>query len=168
MKRIRVALGVLALAAGAVIPFAISQPDAHAVSGACLYWPDSGNRTYLNAWNGGPFVNVYHGCANPNGFFTILTGSTYVQLEFTGGGAWNGQCIGDAYNLPGRSDTSLDSCNPAGWGTNFVLRSTGYCDSGEAAFQDAHTGGWLGPGSPYGDGTPFYLNKSGFYCFSIG
>jgi hypothetical protein len=175
MRKIKLLLGMLALALGALIPFAITAPGAHAASGQCLYWPDSGHPTALNAWNGGPFVNVYHSCAYPNDAFFVIAvpNSNYVQIRFQGDSGWAGRCVGDAYNDPNNASTSLDACSPAGWGTLFIERTSG-CSSGQVAFKNAHwsavTGHdtFLGPPDNYIDGSPFYLNKPGYFCFTGG
>jgi hypothetical protein len=173
VKKIKLLSGMLVLALGALIPFAITAPGAHAAGGACLYWPDSGNHATLNAWNGGPFVNSWHSCAYPNDIFFKNPNGNYVQIEFNGGGVWAGHCIGDAYNDPNNASTSLDACSPAGWGTLFVALTSGYCSSGQIAFKNVHWSAvsghdtFLGPPNGYGDGSPFYLNKSAYFCFTI-
>src|SRR2546430_2430153 len=97
-RRAVIAIGSIFLLLGTVMA---QDTPARAISGACFYYPDSGNHAALNAWNGGPFVKVYHSCADPNDRFTILfPGGNNVQLEFTGGGSWDGSCVGNAYNDP--------------------------------------------------------------------
>lgn len=174
MKKIKLLSRMLVLALGALISVAIPASSAHAAgNGACLYWPGNGHHATLNAWNGGPFVNVYHSCAYPNDLFFKNPSGNNMQLEFNGDGVWNGHCIGDAYNDPNNASTSLDSCDPAGWGTEFVELTTGYCSSGQVAFKNVHWSAklghdtFLGPVDNYTDGSPFYLNKPGYFCFTI-
>src|SRR5580692_3229827 len=103
----------------------------------------------LNAWNRGPWVNVYTNMgAVPNDEFSINSlnnGNTYI--EFVGGGSWSGQCIGDSNNDPNQDYTSLDQCptnsNSGGWGTNFKEITCGEGDS--FAFKNNHWGGYLWP-----------------------
>lgn len=165
-RRIAVVLAAVGVAAG--LGFSMGG-DAHAISGACFYYPDSGNHAALNAWNGGPDINVYHSCADPNDRFTILfPGGNNIQLEFTGGGANNGKCIGDFNNNQGTASTGLTGCNPAGWGTLFQENLNANCGSGQIAFWNNHWQGFLGPAQNYTDGSNFYLNNFGYYCFNIG
>lgn len=176
MKQIKLLLGTLVLTLAALIPFAVTAPGAHAAGlGECFYWPDGGNHATLNAWNGGPFVKSWHSCAFPNDSFFIASvqNSNDVQIEFTGNSGWAGHCVGDAYNDPNNASTSLDTCSPAGWGTLFVPLESGYCASNQIAFKNVHwsavTGhnAYLGPANPYGDGSSFYLNKTGYFCFTV-
>jgi hypothetical protein len=133
----------------------------------------NGGYACLNAWNGGPWVNVYTGGPNtPNNDFTVISSQSngiYVEIEDTGANTWSGQCIGDAYNESGQADTSLDPCGfsgPAGWGTNFTYTyGPPNCPSGEIAFKNNHWGGWLGPPNNWVNGSHFYLNNPAIYCF---
>ncbi|HSW79275.1 MAG TPA: hypothetical protein VLG47_00690 [Candidatus Saccharimonadales bacterium] len=123
----------------------------------------------LNAWNSGPWVNVYTNMgATPNDKFSINNlnnGNTY--LEFVGGGAWNGQCIGDSHNNQNEYFTSLDPCPTnsysGGWGTNFKEEVCGEGDS--FAFKNVHWGGYLQP-SGSTNGSNFQL-VGGKYCFTF-
>lgn len=124
----------------------------------------------LNAWYGGPAVDVFTGMgAEPNDEFyvgTLSNGNSY--LEFTGGGPYNGQCVGDFNNNSGYADTGLVQCptnsNSGGWGTNFKIQS---CSSGEGtAFYNNHWGGYLVPGG-FSNADAFYLNHSGQYCMGV-
>jgi hypothetical protein len=131
-------------------------------NGYCLIVP-AGLPECLNAWGGGPYVNVE---TNPgpgiqnNLFEIIYEPDNFVELQFVGGGTWSGECIGDAKNLPGSANASLDPCGTdganAGWGTQFRLYSMG---SQGKAFYDMHWSGFLGPQTNPVNGSPFYLNK---------
>jgi hypothetical protein len=105
-----------------------------------------------------------------------------VELQFAGGGAWNGQCIGDAYNDPSNASTSLNPCGSisngsgAGWGTQFTIAygtNSNGCPEGTIMFGNNHwssvTGHetWLGPPNGYVNGSHFYLNKPGQICFRM-
>ena len=141
----------------------------------------SGNRwcygqAQINAWGGGPWVNSYAGCPGPsNGDFTVirLTPSTNLALKFTGGGPWDGKCVGDAYNDPSDARTSLDSCGTngvgEGWGVDFIFVGQGNCPAGQYYFQNAHwtgaTPGYLGPVNGWVSGSHMYLNKQTALCF---
>jgi hypothetical protein len=129
----------------------------------------------INAWGGGPWVRSYNGCPGPsNGDFTniTLTPSTNHALKFTGGGSWDGHCIGDAYNDPSDARTSLDSCGTngqgEGWGVDMVVGASP-CPSGSYWFRDVHwsgaTSGYLGPVDNWTNGSNMYLNKQLAYCF---
>ncbi len=168
--RFRTKLGMLLAAGALAVPLAVAvtAPPAHAATGTCWYWQGSNARAYLNAWNGGPFVKVYLGCTVANGSFTLIqNGPSAWQLKFTGDSPWAGRCIGNANNDPNNESTSLDTCQPAGWGTNFTLRTTGFCGAGQFAFQNQHSGGYLGPPDPASNGSPWFLNKPQFFCFNF-
>jgi len=152
-----------ACGAGAVPQFAETE--------FCYY---SGGFACLNAWSGGPYVNVYTGgpeTTDTHADFAVFAnpGTGYAEIGFTGTGSWSGECIGDASNNSGDADVSLDSCGSSsggqGWGTNFTWGTDG-CPSGEAWFKDVHWNGYLGPPDGYVNGSHFYLNKPGLLCFS--
>ncbi len=123
----------------------------------------------LNAWNGGPYVNVENGFPLTNNYFTAAndTASGSWYIEDTDGGHWDGNCIGDWYNSPDYSNSSLDPCpsetSGGGWGTNWSYHS---CDDGNGvAFKNNHTGGYLYPtGSANGDA---FNNDGPYTCFVI-
>jgi len=134
----------------------------------------------LNAWGGGPWVDVYTGGdenSDTNQHFMVIddvdqngnqTGN--AQIMFAGNGSWNGQCIGDAYNNSGNADTSLDPCatpsQAAGWGTQFTWGTSG-CPSGTVWFHDNHWNGYLGPSGNPVNGSHWYLNKPSKVCLEI-
>lgn len=129
----------------------------------------------INAWGGGPWVNSYNGCPGPsNGDFTNITLTPTVNhaLKFTGGGPWNGRCIGDANNDPGDARTSLDSCGTngigEGWGVDMQVGGAP-CPAGQYWFRDQHwsgaTSGYLGPADNWSNGSHMYLNKQIAICF---
>ena len=82
----------------------------------------------LNAWGGGPWVDVYTGGVDNNDSnwefsvypWTGLQGSNPVQIDFDGAttGPWSDSCVGDAYNESGYADTSLDPCGLFGGGSS--------------------------------------------------
>lgn len=139
----------------------------------CYY---NGGYACLNAWGGGPWVNAYAGGPNGKNYnsdFTVIVDSAATsnsEIEFTGGGAWSGRCIGDAYNNSSYADTSLDACGStttaAGWGTNFIVGSSG-CPLGKEWFYNTHWKGYLGPPNNYVNGSHFYLNNAGYACFTV-
>jgi hypothetical protein len=158
---------ISALAGAILLPIcaalATGIPEASAATGDefCLITPVQ--TECLNAWGGGPYVNVE---TNPNiviqsNLFKIsYEQDNLVELQFVGGGPWSGECIGDAKNLPGNANASLNPCGTnganAGWGTQFSLFSMG--TQGDA-FYDSHWSGFLGPLNNPVNGSPFYLNK---------
>lgn len=135
----------------------------------------------LNAWGGGPYVNVYTGGdenSDTNQHFMVIndvdqngdqTGN--AQIMFVGSGSsWFGQCIGDASNNSGLADVSLDGCarpgqNP-GWGTQFTWGTSG-CPSGTVWFHNNHWNGYLGPPDNPVNGSHWYLNKPSKVCLDI-
>jgi len=134
----------------------------------------------LNAWGGGPYVNVYTGGdenRDTNQHFMVIdevdqngnqTGN--AEIMFVGNGSWNGQCIGDASNNSGLADVSLDGCarpgQNAGWGTQFTWGTSG-CPSGTVWFHNNHWNGYLGPPDNPVNGSHWYLNKPSKVCLDI-
>jgi hypothetical protein len=134
----------------------------------------------LNAWGGGPYVNVYTGGdenSDTNQHFMVInevdqngnqTGT--AEIMFAGNSSWNGQCIGDASNNSGLADVSLDACatpsQTAGWGTQFTWGTSG-CPSGTVWFHDNHWNGYLGPPANPVNGSHWYLNKPNKVCLDI-
>jgi hypothetical protein len=130
----------------------------------------------LNAWGGGPYVNVYTG-GDENGdthqhFMVIDENGNQngtAEIMFTGSGSWFGQCIGDYNNNSGLADTGLTGCGfpgdgGAGWGTQMTWGTSG-CPSGTAWFHDNHWNGYLAPGN--GNGSHWYLNDQTKTCLAI-
>jgi hypothetical protein len=177
LYRIGALAGVLLLPVSAFL--ATGTPEA---SAAALGSPAPGGicagDSCLNAWGGGPFVNAYTGgTPNSNDDFDILgpqPNGNVVIAFLPGSGAWNGYCVGDAYNESGDARVSLDPCGDngqgAGWGTQFEwIQGNGSngCPSGYSAFYNRHWGGYLGPQQSGVNGSPFYLNKGGKVCFDV-
>ncbi len=168
-KRLLAALASAAIIGGAAALVA-APAQANTGNQYCYYL---GGYACVNAWGGGPWVNTYTGGpgTSNNDFSVINNYATGDQmLQFTGGGSWNGHCVGDAYNDSGDARTSLDSCGNggegAGWGTNFISGVDG-CQAGWAYFYNTHWGGWLGPPDNWVNGSHFYLNKTVKYCFKV-
>lgn len=139
---------------------------AHAASGDQWCY-QTGGQACVNAWSGGPFVKVYTSRGVVNNDFTLIynTNAQGYQLEFTGGGAWNGYCVGDEYNDPNNGYTSLDPCGlngGEGWGTVFTTQT---CASNAICFINRHWSGlqhrndWLGPVNNWGNGSEWVLNS---------
>lgn len=151
---------------------------ASAPSGNQFCYYNNGN-VCLNAWGGGPFVNLSTNNNTQNNDFTIIfEADGYVELKDTGNNAWSGKCIGDAYNKSGDAEASLDPCGgggaSAGWGTQFILDQL--CVASIAGgglvlgvgFESSHwTNGYLGPAGS-ANGSHFYLNKPSEYCYAQG
>jgi hypothetical protein len=170
LYRIGALVGAILLPIGAVLATGTQEASATAGFQYCDY--ATATAECLNAWGGGPWVNV-ETTSNPaiqNNHFEIRYESNgNVELEFVGGGTWSGQCVGDAYNNSGYADTSLDACgslsngNGAGWGTQLQLQSWGPggpCPTGDYAFYDYRWGGYLAPANGDVNGSHFYLNSS--------
>jgi hypothetical protein len=138
----------------------------------------SGEYACLNAWGGGPWVRTYTGgpeTSDTNQDFALLQNQAtgYYEIEYVGTGSWAGQCLGDAYDLSGNADVSLDPCGTAsgnqGYGTNMDAGTNG-CPSGELWIYDYHWNGYLGPPATWVNGSPWYLNKPwspSTDCFNI-
>jgi hypothetical protein len=190
VKKMRRLYRISALAGAILLPIsaalAIGVPEASAASTQeFCYYDAGGHPACLNAWGGGPYVNVEtsDNTAIQNNHFQLRDESNgYVELEFVGGGAWSGRCVGDASNDPSNASTSLDACGSitngsgAGWGTQFqIAYGTGSngCPDNTIFFYNNHwtsvTGkaAWLGPPNGYVNGSNFYLNKPGQICFRM-
>ena len=131
----------------------------------------------LNAWGGGPYVNVYTGGDETGdthqNFMVIAENGNQngtAEIMYTGSGSWFGQCIGDASNLSGQADVSLDPCarpgQSAGWGTQMTWGTSG-CPSGTVWFHDNHWNGYLAPANNAVNGSHWYLNDQTKTCLDI-
>jgi len=171
------ATGMPGASAAPRIPEAVSGHQSEAASSNNFCYNGANTPACLNAWNGGPWVDVWTVPGQQNNEFKIITETDgNVELQFVGGGAWNDECIGDAYNEPGspptfsvNAETSLDPCGTngagAGWGTQFMDESYDCLDNGSIAFKNIHWNDYLGPfGS--GNGDHFILDSAGVYCFT--
>ncbi len=124
--------------------------------------------TCLNAWNGGPWVDVYSHLGTGNNDFSIGAANGYWHIADTGNGniSWIGKCIGSAYNDPNGDEASLDPCPysgySGGWGTNFIR----YNCSGGYEFKDVHSGKYLFPNG-WANGANFDLYGSSAFCFRL-
>jgi hypothetical protein len=167
LRTITVIVSAIVLGVVPLLAFGSGQTFASGYDAQLGVSNNSTTSSCLNAWHGGPAVDVYNGMGVANNEFyvgTLSNGNSYI--EFIGSGPYNGQCVGDFNNNSGYADTGLDQCptltNGGGWGTNFKLES---CSTGEgAAFKNNHWGGYLAPGG-YSNSNAFYLNHSGQYCF---
>jgi hypothetical protein len=160
----------------AVVAFAGAKvtQNGFAASGSQMCATSSGQTACLNAWNGGPWVKVYAKRGTSHNDFTLGWDATLGvwDLVYTGGGPWNGQCVGDANNDSQNPEVSLDPCpsgkNSGGWGTHLIESP---CNGGAGLeFYDVRWKGYLSP-SLYGngaDGAVFILD-SGLPapCYSI-
>ncbi len=160
-NRITAIAGVIVLAAGIPLAF-ITNPVFATPESYSFCNPPSGTMGCINAWGGGPWVNLeVSPYWNYNDWFSLLSaGSGNVELDYTGPGSWAGNCVGDAYNNSGYADASLDECpssGDAGWGTNMKAYS---CSDGEGDYgydlYDNHWGGYVG--ANFGNGNHIYLN----------
>ncbi|HSW80043.1 MAG TPA: hypothetical protein VLG47_04675 [Candidatus Saccharimonadales bacterium] len=131
----------------------------------------NGGTTYnhcLNAWGGGPSVNVY-GQGAANNQFNVVPNGSYWNIKFAGSGLYNGACISDALNDQNNARAGLVSCGGANgtpWGANDLVNNCyppgwyGY------QFENVHWTASIGPRNP-SNGEPFYLNKPNSWCFAI-
>jgi hypothetical protein len=171
MRLRRLAVTVAAVAALALPVAAATSAQANGTGNQWCY--EHGGQACLNAWGGGPRVNVETSQGLQNNDFTLQWDShaSAWQLKDTGGGLYSGQCIGDYGNDPGNASTGLVTCGNGnggeGWGTLF--NATSPCGAGEYVFQNRHWTtssytAYLGPPQNYGNGDHFYLNTGSLAC----
>jgi len=157
---------------GVVLATGTTEASAATPYQYCDTLDPSGVIACLNAWGGGPYVNVEESNdqnIQNNRFYAIPEANGNYQIQFLGGGIYNGYCIGDAGDVSGNADTGLVVCNThtgAGWGTLFKDHSSLCPGSGLRAFYNNHWGGYLGPVGGYVNGSHFYLNKQALYCLA--
>jgi len=163
LYRIGALVCAILLPFGAVLATGIPQASA---AGGAEYCTGPGGSDFwcLNAWNGGPFVNVFTGGPNgtPNNYFEdfCVVSTGICQIVDTGPNQSEGLCIGDAGNKSGNADTGLVGCT--GWGTNFREQRCGI----GVSFYNVHWKGYLGPPDRPVNGSHWYLNKPGPWCFN--
>jgi hypothetical protein len=120
----------------------------------------------LNAWNGGPYVNVYSPNVSNDAFQYIYIGFNTWVIQYEGSGRYSGDCIGDYNNDKYDARAGLYSNCTTGnvaWGAKFTVDSLD-CPSNEVAFHNNHWGGYLAPAG-FNNGDAFYLNSS-IVCFT--
>jgi hypothetical protein len=171
LYRIGAMIGAILLPISVVMATGITEASA-ATSYQYCAWPGGIGPACLNAWGGGPNVNVEES-DNPNiqnnRFVAINEGGGSYQIQFLGGGPKNGDCISDANNDPNNAVAALLPCHDhsglAPWGSVFN-DNTSVC-SGLNGFYNTHWRGYLGPPSGFVNGSHFYLNKpsSSPVCF---
>ncbi|HSW80044.1 MAG TPA: hypothetical protein VLG47_04680 [Candidatus Saccharimonadales bacterium] len=160
VKSARFAVAATVAATG--IAFVTQAGSAYAIQ-LCA----SGGVTCLNAWGGGPEVNVFSpGAANNQ--FTVTPNGNYDWLKFNGSGSYHGACISDFNGLQDNARAGLVSCGGSAgtpWGANFdsIPCTSGSGHSG-IIYNNVHWGQFLGPRTA-NNGEPFYLNKPSGWCF---
>ena len=123
----------------------------------------------LNAWNGGPDVNVYSNGALNDTFnlYFASGGNVVLQAYPSPPNKYSGDCIGNSNNNQYIARAGLwSNCTTGGqgaWGVAFKLYLN--CPNNEFAFKNNHWGGWLAPAN-FSNGAPFYLNNPTEYCFT--
>jgi len=131
-------------------------------------WCAATGTACLNAWGGGPEVNVYSPGAAKNNFNLIPNG-VYYNLQFAGSGTYHGWCVGDyGDNSTDARAGMVGGCGTSniGWGGNYYADPcTGVNGGAGEYFNNYHWAAFLGPYA--GVGTAFYLNKPSGWCFSI-
>jgi hypothetical protein len=131
--------------------------------------------TCTDAWNDGPWVDVsgqnegaygdfvikpeYGYCNSTDlttancGYAGVSAGHIVFQVEYIGGGPYNDECAGDAYNSSTNNSVSLDPCggyggSGAGWGSIFWGYAPNCPDgSGDSTYTDFHWHEFFGPSS---------------------
>ena len=127
LYRIGAMVGAILLPIGAVLATGVTEASAATVSQYCDIL--DGPTACLNAWGGGPYVNVEESndpAIQNNRFQVLPEANGNFQIQFLGGGQYNGYCIGDEGNVSGNATAGLVVCNThtgAGWGTIFRDRS---------------------------------------------
>lgn len=161
ITKFRLAITAVVIAFVAMMAIFGSGNAAYAASGFKYY-----GSTYINAWNGGPDIDAYHAVTS-NDYFTLINGSgpSYTALESTSGGSHTGQCIADWGNQSGNARAGLYPCGDgAPWGTNLITKVCS-TNSSKVSFYDVHWQGYLAP-SGLSDGSAFFLNHSGEWCYT--
>jgi len=170
LYRIGAMIGAILLPISVVMATGITEASAATPYQYCA-WPGGIGPACLNAWGGGPNVNVEES-DNPNiqnnRFVPLNEGGGSYQIEFVGGGPDNGYCISDANNDPSDAVAALLPCHDrvsglVPWGSVFN-EQTSPC-GGTLAFYNTHWRGYLGPPAGFVNGSHFYLNKPSAVCF---
>jgi len=169
--RFRKLIVVAAAVAGLAVPVVVAAGPAQANGTGNQWCYETGGQACLNAWGGGPRVNVYTSKGVVNNDFTLRWDShaSAWQLVDSGTGPYNGWCVGDYGNDPNNASTGLVTCGDSsgneGWGTLFNIPLN--CGGQGDVFQDRHWGAsaYLGPPNGYGNGDHFYLNTPTTNCF---
>jgi hypothetical protein len=157
--RIFAILGALTLAisfgiGSGQVASAISTQNQYCNGGYCL-----------NAYNEGPYVNAYHTNVVNNDFLAFANGS-YENIEYTGPGPYQNECISDYGNNSSDARAGLSGFCASGqisWGANFVVEG---CGNNTYAFKDVRWGGYLTPNA-HSNGSPFYLNSTTKTCYQV-
>ncbi len=133
---------------------------------------NTGVTACLNAWGGGPFVNVSTNDDTANDAFAIIAGNSgnEVSLDFDiyGSGGWSNTCVGDAYDMSDNNTTSLDVCpgvGSPGWGTSFTATTCTNSLGAGYIFKNTHWNKYLAP-LEYSNGVSFWLDNSTPQCFA--
>jgi len=127
----------------------------------------------MNAWGGGPNINVNNG-VTANDYFAVSQSGNDYNIYFTGSSSspYALDCIGDAGNSPTDARAALSQgngqiCPTAPWGGVFTERLCLLPNAtAGVAFYDTHWKGYLGPASG-GNGAAFYLNSTNPICFDL-
>lgn len=164
IKRVSIIIAMMALSVAASVIFGVK---AYANGTGNQYAYCNPGCAFVNAWGGGPWVNVYLGGQTVNNDFTLVYNNNtgYYNIEDTDGGPYNGYCVADANNSSGDARTALNACGTA-WGSNFIIGNLG-CGSGYEWFYNTHWGGYLSPANNYVNGSHFYLNNPNINCFRV-
>jgi hypothetical protein len=149
-----------------------TAPAAHASVGGGNQWAESGNQSvWVNAWNGGPYIETYNNQTYNNDFSQITnptSNGNYAWLQLTNGigsDAYEYECISDNNNSPTSARAALNYCdaNNIPWGANFILYA---CTDGQGApgyyWYNVHWHGYLGGGTTVG--SVWYLNDATPQC----
>lgn len=125
----------------------------------------------LNAWNGGPYVNVYTPGVQNDLFGQVTDSDGYSALSFVGDDykdPYDYTCVSDYGNSPTDARAGLTgNCvqGQVAWGANFTTQTCNAGSLGQGmAYKNVHWGGYLGPASE-SNGAAFYLNTPTPYCF---
>jgi hypothetical protein len=99
------------------VGFMVTTPKAFASSGyqLCTY-----SNECLNAWGGGPYVNV-EGQGPANNSFAIVDSGSYFHIVYEGTGVYGGgaYCVADVNGSQSDARMGLALCSSAPWGYNF-------------------------------------------------
>lgn len=181
-RRFRLAAATAAAAASLVLGglglatpahASVTSPAVHAVkalpakalaSSVCnCQWEADGGGGYMDAWDGGPYVNIYNSSNSNNDFtdWNSPANSAYSWWQGVGG-----KCLADYGNSSSNARAGLVACSVSNipWGANLTAYSCSESGAWGYELYDSHWGGWVTPNSGT-TGAPIYLNSATATCW---
>jgi len=152
-------LAPIALVLGVSLAGFASAGTAYAAGGEHFYQMSFN----IAAWNDGPNVAA-NNINNTYDDFTPVQVGSYWTLVYTGGGPYNGYCIGAFGNAQGVTTAELDTCSAGGTGSGNPWGSlmTPIWSGGLVAFKVNEFGAYLATNNN-SQGALFVLNHGAVY-----